>query len=476
MTNCKSVTLIIFSLLWLALPLSPTKADFNANETVFTYTGDVQQWVVPDGITSISVDVRGAQGGIASDYWSSIGGPGGPGGRVQTTLAVTPGETLFIYVGGAGSGSDGGFNGGGNGGYGGGMGGYGGGGGGASDIKRAGSTLTNRIVIASGGGGGKGYYSSDVSGPYGGGLGGGLIGGDGPDHVDASNGGKGSTQNYGGAGGTKGTSTYGQAGEPGTIGQGGTGGRYNASGVGGGGGGGGYYGGGGGASDGSGGGGGSSYSIGTDTIYTQGFQIGDGIVIITREIPTRNYLTIDVEGQGYTNPEKGTHSIITNEQLTITATPIAGYEFSYWSGNDSLGDPPTITIKMDEDKAIIAHFVKLQSPVKLFTNVDPPEGGFVDVIPEPPDKLFKIGTDVVLIARENKGYKFQFWVGSHVSGRDKVVKIKMDQEQSAVAVFEELPTSPWWDSWIWLIIGLIIGLLGGIPGYFALRSRLTKRT
>ncbi len=56
-----------------------------------------------------------------------------------------------------------------------------------------------------------------------------------------------------------------------------------------------------------------------------------------------------------------------------------------------------------------------------------------------------------------------------------MAKIKMGQEQSAVAVFEELSSSPWWDSWIWLINGLIIGLLGGIPGYLALRSHWAKR-
>ena len=45
---------------------------------------------------------------------TSVAGTGGRGGRVQTTLSVTPGQTLYLYVGGAGTGCNtGGWNGGG---------------------------------------------------------------------------------------------------------------------------------------------------------------------------------------------------------------------------------------------------------------------------------------------------------------------------------------------------------------------------
>lgn len=269
---------IVLIMLLTTIPANLALAD-STNEILFNYTGGMQQWVVPEGVTSIDVDVRGAQGGTAADYYDDTGGPGGPGGRVETTLSVTPGETLYIYVGGAGSGGVGGYNGGGSGGSGGGYGGSGGGGG-ASDIRQGGNALSNRIVVAGGGGGGKGYYASAPTGPYGGGLGGGLVGGDGPNHFDAAYGGKGGTQSSGGDGGSEGTSTYGHAGYSGSLSLGGAGGPYYASGVGGGGGG-GYYGGGGGASDGAGGGGGSSYSIEINTTHTQGYQLGNGLIIIS---------------------------------------------------------------------------------------------------------------------------------------------------------------------------------------------------
>lgn len=61
----------------------------------FSYTGAVQEWEVPAGVTEIQVDMAGARGGRGGTQGSDTG----LGGRVQATLAVTPGHTLYIYVG-----------------------------------------------------------------------------------------------------------------------------------------------------------------------------------------------------------------------------------------------------------------------------------------------------------------------------------------------------------------------------------------
>ncbi|MDW8158420.1 MAG: glycine-rich protein, partial [Bacteroidia bacterium] len=217
----------------------------------FFYTGGVQTYTVPPCVNSITVDVRGAQGG---------GPNGGNGARVVATIPVTPGQTLFIYVGGQGGcgPSSGGFNGGGTGHTA--VGGYlpSCGGGGASDI-RTGTGLNTRLVVAAGGGGRGGGNTNAAGGAGGcstGNTGGHSFGG----------GGNGGSQFSGGAGGW-GWAGLGQWGQAGSLGQGGNGGNDFCFTRGpGGGGGGGYYGGGGGGSDcwpggllgGGGGGGGSS--------------------------------------------------------------------------------------------------------------------------------------------------------------------------------------------------------------------------
>lgn len=232
----------------------------NAQTTVtFTYTGAMQTYTVPAGVTSITVDAKGGEGGLASAGTSSAG----LGGRVQAVLTVTPGEVLNLYVGGKGvnaistAGGAGGFNGGGLGGtWSGGR--SGGGGGGASDIRQGGNTLTNRKIVASGGGGTGNNFITGNAGGYGGGL-------TGADGLTGSYLGGGATQSVGGA-------------PNGALGIGGPGGVGQT----GGGGGGGYYGGGG--SQWEGGGGGSSFTdpIGvTSFTHTGNFQTGNGEIKIT---------------------------------------------------------------------------------------------------------------------------------------------------------------------------------------------------
>jgi hypothetical protein len=242
-----------------------------AGSTSFGYTGGQQSWVVPCGVTSINYDVRGAQGG----YGYPASHRGGYGGRVTGSLAVTPGSTIYFYVGGVGANS--GSCGGGAGGYNGGAlggtycGSYGGGGGGgASDIRQGGTGYGNRVAVAGGGGGGGFNYGTtdyDRGGNGGGSTGecgssgGGVCNGSGP--------GGGGTQSGGGGAGFWGGYCGGTAG---TYGDGGAAGACGSAG---GGGGGGYYGGGGGVW--SGGGGGSNYPSAGD----QGYQGGNGAIYIS---------------------------------------------------------------------------------------------------------------------------------------------------------------------------------------------------
>ena len=61
----------------------------------FAFTGGAQTFTVPAGVTSITVDALGAEGG-----GSESGAVGGRGGQASATVAVTPGEVLQIIVGG----------------------------------------------------------------------------------------------------------------------------------------------------------------------------------------------------------------------------------------------------------------------------------------------------------------------------------------------------------------------------------------
>ncbi len=259
----------------------------------FTCPTTTTTWTVPAGVTSIQVDVQGANGGLNSvegvpSFGYTVLDRGGHGARVQATLAVTPGQVLNIYVGGigpngiTGSNVPGGFNGGGGGKYAPGAGLTpnicGGGGGGASDIRIGGTALANRVVVAGGGGGAGGNYVNPYVDYDRGGDGGGTTGEAGwaGGTVYGGGAGGGGTPTAGGGGGASLGFGLG-AGGAGTLGTGGNGGNNSA----GGGGGGGYYGGGGSCY--SGGGGGSSYTdavLATSVTHTRGYNTGCGVVTI----------------------------------------------------------------------------------------------------------------------------------------------------------------------------------------------------
>ncbi|TAE26478.1 MAG: hypothetical protein EAZ91_17635 [Cytophagales bacterium] len=316
----------------------------------FNYTGDVQTFVVPAGVTTLSVVANGAQG-------HSDGGSGGLGGQVTATLAVTPRQSLSIYVGGSL-----GFNGG------------GGGvntGGGATDIRIGGSQNSNRVVVA-GGGGGNGYGGGGGAGGSGG-AGGGLTGGSGGDGANGINkGGAGGTGNGGGTGGTGNS-----AGGAGISGEGGGGGSgyYNA-----GGGGGGYFGGGGGAASSArdnggpgGGGGGSSYTSPSITSFshTQGANTGDGSLTLSYVIPppppTRLYVnaaaTAPGDGLSWATAFPDLQQALTYTNVSsLTAIWVAGGVYKPTSGSDR-----TISFAMLPGVAIYGGFAGTETSLSSRT-------------------------------------------------------------------------------------------------------------
>lgn len=256
---------------------TPYVVPVNAFQTVlnFNFTAAQQSWIVPSGVTRISVELLGAQGG---------GTNAGRGGRVTAQLTVTPGSTLILVVGGQPTNANAVYGGGGVGGSNGATttrNGFAGGG--LAGIYLSSISQANALAIAGGGGG-----NSGLNGQIGGEAGApnGSNGGQG-NFAGRQEGGRGGTQS---AGGSIGVGVDPQTVAPlaGTALNGGRGGSVNSSTwTAAGGGGAGYFGGGGGAGGGSSvgaGGGGSSFvntTLGSNIVYTSGFNTGNGRIIIS---------------------------------------------------------------------------------------------------------------------------------------------------------------------------------------------------
>ncbi len=113
----------------------------NTNTQSYAYTGVIDTFIVPAGVTSINVLARGAEGGTGHAGTFD----GGDGAIMQGDFCVTPGDTVWIVVGGAG---------------GNGISSRGGGGGGGSFVF-TGAPGGPGLMIAAGGGGGAGEENTN---------------------------------------------------------------------------------------------------------------------------------------------------------------------------------------------------------------------------------------------------------------------------------------------------------------------------
>ncbi|MFJ3205736.1 Ig-like domain-containing protein [Streptomyces sp. NPDC086989] len=337
---------------------------FTASPPSCTYaTPGTDTFTVPAGVSAVSVDLNGAEGGSAAGFVTpnppNTGASGGLGGRTRATLPVTVGHDLQITVGAAGiPGSSlrgeyarpGGL---GHGAGGGGAHGGGGSGGGASDLRTGAFGKDDRLLVA-GGGGGAGNGGSLLRG----GNGGGLVaeaGGQGGGPEGSGVGGGGASQTAHGTGSPNsaagGPGIAGSDTDPNTglanAGSGGPGGNGARGGNGGGGGGGGYFGGGGGSGGGNpgnfygaGGGGGSSYAAHSlrDAVLDAGVNRGNGKAVVSFRYDTTLALATDTA-----TPLFGHDVTVTATVSSAARTPSApSGTVNFFEGQVALGAAPLI--------------------------------------------------------------------------------------------------------------------------------------
>ncbi len=127
----------------------------------------------------------------------------------------------------------------------------------------------------------------------------------------------------------------------------------------------------------------------------------------------------------------GAGSYNAGDVVTVKAIPETGYIFTGWSG-DASGISPSITMKMDGNKSVVANF-QLESPDKyiLVTTGSPVEGGSVSGAGN-----YDAGTVVTLMVTPATGYIFKGWSGDVVD-TSPAMTITMNSDKSVTANFEE---------------------------------------
>lgn len=151
----------------------------------------------------------------------------------------------------------------------------------------------------------------------------------------------------------------------------------------------------------------------SNTILTANFE----------QVPVYSISVLAEEG-GSVSTEGGDYSEGT--QLTITATPDEGYEFSGWSDGST---ESTRTIQASEDLTLTASFTELENSYQL--TVSAGEGGKVSS----EGGVYNEGTEVTITASADEGYRFIGWSDG---SEEESITITITEEMSIEANFVKI--------------------------------------
>lgn len=97
---------------------------------------------------------------------------------------------------------------------------------------------------------------------------------------------------------------------------------------------------------------------GVRTTAAESFARTRGYRFIDLTPPGQYILTISKEGQGTTDPATGVHVYDKDASVTITAIAVSGWSFKKWLVNGEEKNTASITLTMDADTTVAAHFVE----------------------------------------------------------------------------------------------------------------------
>jgi len=150
--------------------------------------------------------------------------------------------------------------------------------------------------------------------------------------------------------------------------------------------------------------------------------------------PGEHKLSVDIEGEGSTNPT-GETTYQEGEEVTVEAIEdVAGWEFSEWTG-DCTGT--TCILTMDSDKSVTANFEEdVDEPdLEEYTlTIEADEGGTTD--PTEGTYTYEEEEFVTLSAESDEGWIFGGWTGDLESG-DREITVTMRDDYTIRARFRE---------------------------------------
>lgn len=191
-------------------------------------------------------------------------------------------------------------------------------------------------------------------------------------------------------------------------------------------------------------------------------------LIVDWEIPVpKHTLTIQTTTGGTTEPIPGEYGIDEGNTVKVEAKPETGYNFSRWDLDGVSYTTNPISIIMNTDHLLTAHFSEtpLPPPEKYNLTIEVTTGG--TTTPEPSIYTYSVGEIVTVEAKANEGYKFKRFELDGEVKMENPVNVGMSADRALLAVFEVMvPPIQLWK------VGAALSLVasGGTIAYFGLRK------
>src|SRR5512139_284613 len=152
----------------------------------------------------------------------------------------------------------------------------------------------------------------------------------------------------------------------------------------------------------------------------------------TENPPVTYSLTVNVVGSGSVARVPDQVSYVSGSVVSLTATPVAGWSFSGWSG-DLIGSVNPASVTMDGNKVVTATFTE-NPPVTYSLTVSVVGSGSVVRVPD--QVSYVSGSVVSLTATPVAGWTFSGWSGD-LTGSVNPATLVIDANPSVTATFTQ---------------------------------------
>jgi uncharacterized repeat protein (TIGR02543 family) len=171
--------------------------------------------------------------------------------------------------------------------------------------------------------------------------------------------------------------------------------------------------------------------VSTNALYT--FNLNASRTLVANFTVTVRLFVLTVNATNGTvakNPDEAAY--IGGSSVLVTATANPGYTFVSWSG-DATGSVNPLTVVMNSDKNITAHFILTVTTFTLSLSSNPLAGGTTTGA-----GTYNSGTQVTAAANPNNGFTFTNWTeGANVVSTNAVYEFTITGNRTLVANFTE---------------------------------------